>query len=69
MKYVVKYRKGKGDAFKNAGTIVKATRGRFKGSNVWRDSLFDTYEEAEVIRKKYALTYGEENTKIAERKA
>lgn len=68
MKYTVKYRKQKNDSFANVGEIVKATRGKFKGTNVFKDKIFNTYEEAEEIRKKYAKIYGEENTKITERR-
>ena len=68
MKYTVKYRKQKHDAFSNVGEIRKATRGKFAGTSVFRDRIFDTYEEAESVRKVYAEKFGEENTKITERK-
>lgn len=68
MKYTVKYRKQKHDAFANVGEIRKATRGKFAGTSVFRDRIFDTYEEAESVRKVYAEKFGEENTKITERK-
>lgn len=68
MKYTVKYRKQKNEAFANVGEIRKATRGKFAGTFVFRDSIFDTYEEAENVRKVYAEKFGEENTKITERK-
>lgn len=68
MKYTVKYRKQKHDTFANVGEICKATRGKFAGSLVFKDSIFNTYEEAENVRKIYAEKYGEENTKIIERK-
>ena len=58
MKYTVKYRKQKHDAFANVGEIRKATRGKFAGTSVFRDIIFDTYEEAESVRKEYALKYG-----------
>ena len=68
MKYTVKYRTQKNNAFANVGDIIKAARGKFAGTSVFRDRIFDTYEEAESVRKEYALKYGEENTKITERK-
>lgn len=68
MKYVVKYRKGKHDAFANVGEVCKATRGKFAGTWVFRDAIFNTYEEAEKVQKEYAKEWGEENTKITERK-
>lgn len=68
MKYVVKYRKQKRDSFANVGEIRRATRGKFAGALVFRDRLFNTYEEAESIRKVYAEKFGEENTKITDRK-
>lgn len=68
MKYTVKYRTKKNNPFANVGDIIKATRGKFAGSYVFRDRIFDTYEETERVRKEYALKYGEENTKITERK-
>lgn len=68
MKYTVKYRKQKHDAFANVGEVCKATRGKFAGTSVFRDRIFNTYEEAESVRKVYAEKFGEENTKITERK-
>ena len=68
MKYTVKYRKQKHDAFANVGEIYKATRGEFAGTAVFRDRIFNTYEEAESVRKVYAEKFGAENTKITERK-
>ena len=68
MKYTVKYRKQKHDAFANVGEVCKATRGKFAGTLVFRDRIFNTYEEAESVRKVYAEEFGEENTKITERK-
>ena len=68
MKYTVKYRKQKHDAFANVVEIRRAKGGKFAGDLVFRDRIFDTYEEAESVRKEYALKYGEENTKITERK-
>ena len=68
MKYTVKYRKQKHDAFANVGEIQKATRGKFAGTSIFRDRIFNTYEDAEKVRKVYAEKYGEENTKITERK-
>ena len=68
MKYIVKYRKQKRDAFANVGEIHKATRGKFSGTSVFRDRIFNTFEEAESVRKVYAEKFGEENTKITERK-
>lgn len=69
MKYIVKYRHGKNDPFKNVMEEYVPTRGRFKGMRASRDRIFESYDDAEIVRKKYALHYGEENTKIAERKA
>ena len=68
MKYIVKYRKQKHDAFANVGEVRKAARGKFAGTSVFRDRIFNTYEEAESVRKVYAEKFGEENTKITERK-
>ena len=68
MKYTVKYRTQKHNAFGNVGETYKATRGKFKGALIFRDTIFNTYEEAESVRKAYAEKYGEENTKITERK-
>ena len=68
MKYTVKYRKQKRDAFANVGEIHKATRGKFAGTSIFRDRIFNTYEEAESVRRVYAEKFGEENTKITERK-
>lgn len=69
MKYVVKYRPRKQYPFRNVMEGYTATRGRFKGYKMSRDRLFDTIEDAEEVRKRYAERYGEENTKIGERKA
>lgn len=69
MKYVVKYRPHKRYPFRNVVEGYTATRGKFKGYKMSRDRLFDTMEEAEDVRKRYAVRYGEENTKISERKA
>ena len=68
MNYIVKYRKQKRDAFANVGEIHRAMRGKFAGTLVFRDRTFDTFEEAESVRKVYAEKFGEENTKITERK-
>lgn len=68
MSYTVKYRRGKHDAFANVGEICIATRGKFSGSPIFRDSIFVTFEDAEKVRKEYAAKYGDENTKITERK-
>lgn len=68
MKYTVKYRTQKRNAFANVGEVHEATRGKFKGTLIFRDTIFNTYEEAESVRKVYAEKYGEENTKITERK-
>ncbi len=68
MKYTVKYRIQKSDAFANVGEIHKATRGKFAGTLVFRDRIFNTFEEAESVRKVYAEKFGEENAKITERK-
>lgn len=68
MKYIVKYRNNKHIPYANASEVCKATRGKFKGTTISRDIIFDTYEEAEKVRKIYAEKYGEENTKITERK-
>lgn len=69
MKYTVKYRKQKHDAFANVGETIKATRGKFKGTLIFKDKIFNTYEEAEKVREIYAKKFGEENTKITERKS
>lgn len=69
MKYVVKIRRNKRDTFANVSERYTAERGKFKGCIVSRDRLFDSYEDAEVVRKQYAERFGEENTKIGERKA
>ena len=63
MKYTVKYRKQKHDAFANVGEIRKETCGKFAGTSVFRDRIFDTYEEAESVRKVYAEKFGEETAK------
>lgn len=68
MKYVVKYRTNKHDNFRNVMEWYTPTRGKFKGMRASRDKVFDSYEEAEIVRKKYALRFGEENTKITARK-
>lgn len=68
MKYTVKYRKNNRDPFANIGDVCKATRGKFAGTLIFRDRIFNTYEEAESVRKVYAAKFGEENTKITERK-
>lgn len=70
MKYVVKFRKPHGSRhFQNVVEKYTITRGERAGRTDIRDRLFDTYEEAEEIRKLYAEICGEKNTKIAERKA
>lgn len=68
MKFTVKYRENKHCAFANVGSLCKATRGKFKGSLVFRDRIFYTLEEAELVRKEYAEKYGDENVKITERR-
>ena len=68
MKFTVKYRENKHCAFANVGSLCKATRGKFKGSLIFRDRIFYTREEAEQVRKEYAEKYGGENVKITERK-
>ena len=68
MKFTVKYRENKHCAFANVGSLCKPTRGKFKGTNIFKDLIFDTYEEAEKVKKIYAEKYGEENTKITEKK-
>lgn len=68
MRYIVKYRRSKRDPFANVGEIQQATRGKFAGTFVFRDKIFVTFEEAESVRKSYAEKFGEENTKIKERK-
>lgn len=68
MKFTVKYRENKHCAFANVGSLCKATRGKFKGSLIFRDSIFCTREEAEHVLKEYAEKYGDENVKITERR-
>lgn len=68
MKFTVKYRENKQCAFANVGNLCKATRGKFKGSLIFRDAIFCTMEEAEQVRKEYAEKYGVENVKITERR-
>lgn len=68
MKFTVKYRENKHCAFANVGDLCKATRGKFKGTLVFRDRIFCTIEEAEHVRKEYAEKYGDENVKITERR-
>lgn len=47
MAYAVYYR-GKGEkTYKRAYEITKATRGKFKGSDIAKDLRFDTLEKAE----------------------
>ena len=68
MKFTVKYRENKHCAFANVGSLCKATRGKFKGTLIFRDRIFCTREEAEHVLKEYAEKYGAENVKIAERR-
>ena len=68
MKFTVKYRENKHCAFANVGSLCKATRGKFKGTLIFRDRIFCTREEAEHVLKEYAEKYGVENVKIAERR-
>lgn len=68
MKFTVKYRENKQSAFANVGDLCKATRGKFKGSLIFRDRIFCTREEAERVQKEYAEKYGIENVKITERR-
>ena len=68
MKFTVKYRENKHCAFANVGSLCKATRGKFKGTLIFRDRIFYTREEAEHVLKEYAEKYGAENVKIAERR-
>ena len=68
MKFTVKYRENKHCAFANVGSLCKATRGKFKGTLIFRDRIFYTREEAEHVLKEYAEKYGAENVKITERK-
>lgn len=69
MKYVVKCRQNKHDHFRNVLEWYTPTRGKFKGMMVTRVKVFDSYDDAEIARKKHALWFGEENTKITARKA
>ena len=68
MKFTVKYRENKQCAFANVGSLCKATRGKFKGTLIFRDRIFCTREEAEHVLKEYAEKYGDENVKITERR-
>ena len=68
MRFTVKYRENKHCAFANVGSLCKATRGKFKGTLIFRDAIFCTMEEAEHVRKEYAEKYGVENVKITERR-
>ena len=68
MKFTVKYRENKHCAFANVGSLCKATRGKFKGTLIFRDRIFCTREEAEQVQKEYAEKYGDENVKITERR-
>lgn len=69
MKFVVKFRKPHGSRhFQNVVEKYTITRGERAGRTDIRDRLFDTYEEAEEVRKCYAIMFGEQNTKIVERK-
>ena len=53
MAYGVYYR-DKGDkAYKRACEVVTATKGKFKGSLIYKDYRFDTFEEAEKKAKDY----------------
>ena len=68
MKFTVKYRENKHCTFANVGSLCKATRGKFKGTLIFRDRIFCTREEAEHVLKEYAEKYGVENVKITERR-
>lgn len=53
MAYGVYWRR-KGDrAYGRASEIVKATKGKFKGTNIARDLRFETLEAAEEKAKSY----------------
>ena len=68
MKFTAKYRENKQCAFANVDNLCKATRGKFKGTLIFRDRIFCTREEAEHVLKEYAEKYGVENVKITERR-
>ena len=53
MKFTVKYRENKHCAFANVGNLCKATRGKFKGTLIFRDRIFCTREEDEHVLKEY----------------
>ena len=53
MAYGVYYKDKTDRTFARAGEIVTATRGRFKGGNIFKDYRFDTLEAAQEKAKYY----------------